>query len=172
VLPVAALLVVMPLAAASWLGFTTRHEDRIFAIVSRYVSDAVPPGAEVLATDEQFNLLAARPPSHNATGYLLDSYGHLIYLGLGLGVMDWGELAGAVREGPRLDDPDPIMHRPAPQQDLLDRARRAAMIVVHYNQGARRLTPETMRQLEALGTGCPQQQIERQARYLIIRVCQ
>ena len=67
---------VLPLVAVEWKGVNTRHEDRIFEIVGRYVNDAVPPGTPVLTTDEQFNFLAARPPSRNATGCNGRASGH------------------------------------------------------------------------------------------------
>jgi hypothetical protein len=108
--------------ATEWAGVTTRRENRKFELVARYVNDAVPPGTAVLTTDEQFNFLAARPPSRNATGYLVDSYGHLIYLGLGLNNRSWGDLWGDVFGGKRSNDVYSALWKPAAQEDLLDRA--------------------------------------------------
>ena len=92
--PLALAVPLLGLTALAGQGVVDPHQDRIFVLVSRYVSDAVPPGASVLATDEQFNFLAARPPSHTATGYLVDSYGHLIALGLGLNTRSWATCWG------------------------------------------------------------------------------
>jgi hypothetical protein len=147
--PIALLaLVALPLVAVQWTGVTSRREYRIFEIVARYVNDAVPPGTSVLSTDEQFNFLAARPPSRNATGYLVDSYGHMIYLGLGLNMRDWGDLWGDVFGGKRSDDAYAAMQRPAPQADILDRATNVPLIVIH-NKGFARITSETLSAIEA-----------------------
>jgi hypothetical protein len=116
-------------------------------VVGRYANNAVPPGTPVLTTDEQFNLQAARPPSRNATGYLVDSYGHMIYLGLDLGGRDWGDLFGAAARGEHGDDPYAVMHLSTPQADFLDRAATAGLIVVH-DRGSARLTPASLRALE------------------------
>jgi 4-amino-4-deoxy-L-arabinose transferase-like glycosyltransferase len=147
--PIALLaLIALPLVAVQWSGLTSRREYRIFEIVARYVNDAVPPGTPVLSTDEQFNFLAACPPSRNATGYLVDSYGHMIYLGLGLNTRDWGDLLGDVFGGKRSDDAYAAMQRPAPQADILDRATNAPLIVIH-NKGFARITSETLSAIEA-----------------------
>jgi hypothetical protein len=173
VVPVAALSVVLlavvalPLAVVQWHGMNTRLcpqcEDRIFEIVGRYVNNAVPPGTPVLSTDEQFNFLAARPPSRNATGYLIDSYGHMIYLGLGLDRRGWGDLWGAVLSGEHSTDVYAVIQHPEPQADFLDRAGGVPLIVVH-DKGFARLTDATLAALEARNTV-----VERQARYVIFR---
>lgn len=161
---VLALVVALPLIAQEWVGVTTRHEDRLFEIVSRYVNDAVPPGTPVLTTDEQFNFLAARPPSRNASGYLVDSYGHLIYLGLGLNTRSWGDLINATLRGARGDNVYVVMREPAAQADILDRASRVPLIVIHQ-EGYARLTQDTVKAIEA-----ESKVAERQARYTIYRV--
>jgi hypothetical protein len=146
-------LLALPLLLLQWSGLVTRQcphcEDPKFAVVGRYVNDAVPPGTPVLTTDEQFNILAARPPSRNSTGYLIDSYGHMIYLGLDMGNRDWGDLISASLRGDHGSDAYAVMHLPAPQADFLDRARQAAMIVVH-DHGFARLTDETVAALSTI----------------------
>ncbi|HEX8597909.1 MAG TPA: phospholipid carrier-dependent glycosyltransferase [Chloroflexia bacterium] len=148
-------VVLLPLLVVQWTGIVTRYEERIFEVVGRYVNNAVPPGTPVLATDEQFNLLAARPPSHNATGYLVDSYGHMISLGIGLNTRDMGDLWSAVLNGRRNELAIPgerpdvygVMYRPAPQADFLDRVSRAPLVVIHAT-GRNRLTEETQRDID------------------------
>ncbi|HUP27614.1 MAG TPA: phospholipid carrier-dependent glycosyltransferase [Chloroflexia bacterium] len=155
----------LPLLAVEWLGVTAAHgdHDRVFELVGKYVSDAVPPGTQVLTTDEQFNFLAARPPSRNSTGYLIDSYGHMISLGLGLGTRDWGDLWAAALSGAHSNDVYAMIQRPLPQADILDRASLAPLVVVH-DKGFSRLTPETVGALEKA-----RKVVEQQARYTIYR---
>jgi hypothetical protein len=148
-LPIALLAIVTsPFVLLQWSASTTRQENRVFEIVARYMSDAVPPGTPVLTTDEQFNFLAARPPSHNATGYLIDSYGHMISLGLGLPNRNWGDLWNSALRGQHSNDVYAVMQLPAPQADMLDRAARVPLIVVH-DKGFARLTPSTIDAIEA-----------------------
>jgi hypothetical protein len=144
----------VPLLVVQWSGATTRDcphcVDPLFEIVGRYVNNAVPPCTPVLSTDEQFNLQAARPPS-DGSAYLIDSYGHMIYMGLEIGEREWGDLFGAAARGEHGDDPYAVMHLPAPQADFLARAERAGMVVVH-DRGSARLTPDTFRALEQAAT--------------------
>ncbi|MEO6456952.1 MAG: hypothetical protein ABIO92_01565, partial [Chloroflexia bacterium] len=160
-----AALVLLPLVRVQWQGVAEEHgnHDRVFEIVGRYVSDAVPPGTPVLTTDEQFNFLAARPPSRNSTGYLIDSYGHMISLGLGLGTRDWGDLWAAALRGEHSNDVYAVIQRFAPQADMLDRASMTGLIVIH-DKGFSRLTPET---IEAIERTRPV--VEEQSRYTIYR---
>ena len=145
-----ALLPALALLLPAWQGLSTRYDDPIFAIVGRFANDAVPPGAPVLASDEQFNFLAARPPSHTAGGYLIDSYGHMIALGLDLPNRSWGDLLDAALHGQHSDDAYAVMRRPAPQADFLARARQAALVIVH-DRGKARLLPATYTATLALG---------------------
>jgi hypothetical protein len=137
------LLPALALTLPAWQGFTTPAPDPIFATVARYANDAVPPGAAVLATDEQFDFLASRPPSHTSTGYLIDSYGHLIYLGLGLDTRSWDDLLAAAIHGTHSDDPYRVMWAPRAQADFLARARQAALVVLH-ERGFPRLRADTL----------------------------
>lgn len=175
-------LVALPLLSAQWHGVVTRTPDRIFELVGKYVNNAVPPGTAVLSTDEQFNFLAARPPSRNATGYLVDSYGHMISLGIGLNTRSWNNLWQSVLRGehgvPTSDaeqgvDPEALKHRgdvygailrPEPQADFLDRATRVPLIVLHTT-GFNRLTVATQQKIAA-----ESRLVEQQERYSIYRV--
>ena len=158
-------LVLLPLLRVEWQGVAEEHGNRnhIFEIVARYVSDAIPPGTPALTTDEQFNFLAARPPSRNSTGYLIDSYGHMIALGLGLDTRDWGDLWAAALRGEHSNDVYSVIWRPNPQADMLDRASKVMLVVVH-DTGATRLTPQTLAAIEKLRPIA-----EQQARYTIYR---
>jgi hypothetical protein len=162
------LLIGVPFAVIQWTGMTTRAcphcEDHIFEIVGKYVNDAVPPGAPVLSSDEQFNILAARPPSHSpTTGYLIDSYGQMIYLALNMDTRNWGDLITSSLRGDHGTDPYAVMRSPRPQADFIDRAADAALIVVH-ERGFARLSDETMAVLNSA-----YEVAERQPRYTIYR---
>jgi hypothetical protein len=147
--PLVPLVLALPLGIGAWRWIVERREDRIFEIVARYANNAVPPGTPVLSTDQQFNLLAARPPSRNETGYLVDSYGHMIYLGLDMPSRSWGSLFSDLFGGARSNDAYAVMHRPAPQSDFLDRANNVPLIVIH-DRGFARLTDATLAQLAAI----------------------
>lgn len=179
---VLAAAIVLPLLGAQWSGIVRPAPDRIFELVGKYVNNAVPPGAPVLSTDEQFNFLAARPPSRNATGYLVDSYGHMISLGIGLNTRDWGDLWSSVLRGDRgvpawasTQGVDPeaekqhatvygAMLRPEAQADFLDRASRVPLVVLH-STGFNRLTTATQKAIAAQS-----KLVEQKARYSIYRV--
>ncbi len=162
--PLALLVIItLPLAATEWSGVTSLLENRKFELVGRYINDAVQPGTAVLTTDEQFNFLAARPPSRNATGYLVDSYGHLIYLGLGLNNRDWGDLWSDVFGGKRSNDVYSALWKPAAQADLLDRASNSPLIVIH-DTGEARFTAATLAAIRA-----QVKVVEQQKAYTIYR---
>ena len=167
--PVAVLLLVgVPFVVIQWTGMTTRAcphcEDHIFEIVSKYVNDAVPPNAPVLSSDEQFNILAARPPSYSpTTGYLIDSYGQMIYLGLNMDTRDWGDLIVSSLRGDHGNDPYAVMRSARPQADFLERAASAALIVVH-ERGFARLSDATTALLNST-----YKVAEKQPRYTLYR---
>jgi hypothetical protein len=94
---------------------------------------------------------------------MVDSYGHMLYLGLDLDKRDWGDLIGAALRGEHGDDPYAVMQSPRPQADFLDRASLASMIVVH-DRGLARLADSTVRAIEAIYTIA-----ESQPRYSIYR---
>lgn len=158
------LLPALALAGPAWTGFTTHVDRPAFATAARFITDAVPPEAPVLATDEQFAFLAARPPSHTATGYLVDSYGHAIFLNLGLGTRSWRDLVGAVLRGEHSDNAYAILQEAPAQTDFLDRAAAAALVIVH-ERGFSRLSPTTVDVLRARSTVLEDQGI----RYLILK---
>jgi 4-amino-4-deoxy-L-arabinose transferase-like glycosyltransferase len=137
--------------------------DRTFVVVAQYVADAAPPRALVLATDVQFNYLASRPLPHTEAGFLVDSYGQLLFTGLGLDRGGLGEAAGralAARQGATVYD---IMWS-APAQALLRAHAKQAEVVVVHAVGRARLTAETTAWL-----GQRFQMVESTRRYAIYR---
>ena len=138
----AALVALVSLATVGLTVVVAPRPDAIFATVARYIADAVPPTGAALTTDAQFNVLASRALPRAAGGYLVDSYGQLVYAGLGL---DDGPLLEAAmagwrgREGVTVDE---VMWRPAAQALLREHLAAAEVVVIHA-VGQRRLTPET-----------------------------
>ena len=121
--------------------------DRAFVVVARYLVDAAPPGTAVLSADAQFNYLASRPLPRAAGGYLVDSYGQLVYTGLGLGQDDLVSAARAALEARQAATVHEIMWRESAQALFRAQAEAAEIVVVHA-VGRARLTDETQIWLE------------------------
>jgi hypothetical protein len=138
----AALAGLVGLAAVGLAPVVAPRPDPIFATVARYVADAVPPAGAALTTDAQFNVLASRALPRAAGGYLVDSYGQLVYAGLGLGEGRLAEAALAAWRGRAGMTVDEVIWRPAAQALLREHMAAAEVVVVHA-VGQRRLTPET-----------------------------
>jgi dolichyl-phosphate-mannose-protein mannosyltransferase len=100
--------------------------------LSTYINETVPADAHLLVLDARVTFIAGREPSHGATGYLADPYGHLVYLGLELkdrGLVDMA--LGVIRR--EKNTYSRIARSPSVQADLL--ARFAATDVVVVNKG-------------------------------------
>jgi hypothetical protein len=138
----AALAGLVGLAAVGLAPVVAPRPDPIFATVARYVADAVPPAGTALTTDAQFNVLASRALPRAAGGYLVDSYGQLVYAGLGLGEGRLAEAALAAWRGRAGVTVDEVIWRPAAQALLREHMAAAEVVVVHA-VGQRRLTPAT-----------------------------
>ena len=147
---VAVLLV--PTLLYQWGTTIQPHPNPMFRDVAKYVTDATPPGTNVLTLDDQFNFLAGRPPSYlPSTGYLVDSYGHMIYLGLGISQRSITDLIGGVFHDPRSNDVYATMWLDAPQADMLQRIAAVPLIVTH-DVGEGRLRKDTLAKLGQLAT--------------------
>ncbi len=158
-------LLVSPLGLVQWRAFTTARPDPMFRDVAKYINDAVPPNTSVFTLDDQFNFLAARPPSYlPATGYVVDSYGHMIYLGLHIGQRSIADLIGGVLHDPRSDDPYATMWQDAPQQDMRQRMQLSPLIVIHAG-GEGRLRKDTLEQLTQMAKVQPDASTSRYTIY-------
>ncbi|PZS00089.1 MAG: hypothetical protein DLM69_06785, partial [Candidatus Chloroheliales bacterium] len=160
---VAVLLV--PTLLYQWGTTTQPHPNPMFRDVAKYITDAVPPGTNVLTLDDQFNFLAARPPSYlPTTGYLVDSYGHMIYLGLGIGKRSIPDLLGGVLHDPRSNDVYATIWRDVPQSDMLQRIAAVPLIVTH-DVGEGRLRQDTLAKLGQMATRQPDASTSRYTIY-------
>lgn len=101
--------------------------------LSTYINETVPADARLLVLDARVTFIAGREPSHGATGYLADPYGHLIYLGLALEDRGFVDMALGVirREENRYSR---IARGPSAQADLLERFAETDVVVVHKNE--------------------------------------
>jgi hypothetical protein len=159
-------LLFVPMLVYQWGTTTSPHPDPMFRDVAKYVSDAVPPGTSVLTLDDQFNFLAARPPSYlPSTGYLVDSYGHMIYLGLNIGNRSISDLIGGIFHDPHSNDPyAAAMWQDAPQADMLQRIAAAPLIVTH-DVGEARLRKDTLAKLAQMARLQPDASTSRYSIY-------
>jgi len=101
-----------------------------YLTMSRYVRDAAPADAQVLTLDARVAFLAGRAPSRDATGYLVDPYGHLAFLGLelaGRGPLDM--LLAVVRR--EVHEWSSVVTSRRAQADLQARIGKADFVVVH-----------------------------------------
>lgn len=150
-------LLIVPFGIVAGLGLGRvigPRPDPIFVVVARYMADAIPAPQPALTTDAQFNYLASRPLPRTSDGFLVDSYGQMVYAGLGLtlprGAIDGSSplpagteadhAAVALAASPTVHQ---VMWRPAAQQ-LLRRQIEAADLVVIHAVGRGRVTPETV----------------------------
>ncbi len=159
-------LLLVPTLLYQWGTTTQPHPNPMFRDVAKYITDAVPPGTNVLTLDTQFNFLAARPPSYlPTTGYLVDSYGHMIYLGLGIGQRNFTDLIGGVLHDPRSNDVYATIWQNAPQSDMLQRIAAVSLIITH-DVGEGRLRKDTLAKLGQMATRQP---AASTSRYIIYR---
>ncbi len=141
-----------------------RHQDRIYAIVSRYAGDAAQPGEVVFALDAQFPFRAARPPARETNGRLLvDGYGMLLYHGLGIEQLTFSERLGQLFAD-HGRDPYAVIWREAPQAQLRAAMERSVLVILDAKSDGR-LTVETRRWLNEHG-----RLVEQQERYGIYRI--
>lgn len=162
---VAACALAIWLAPGTWQTIRQQHEDRLYAIVSRYATDAVGPDAGILALDAQFSFRAARRPAReDHDRFLIDSYGTLLYHGLGIERASLAErLRRVVTEAPG-HDPYPVMWRPQAQAQIRASVERSDLVIIDKTSDGR-LTDDTRRWLASRG-----RLVERQERYAIYRI--
>lgn len=118
--------------APSWGRSAGSHVPE-YVTMSRYIREAVPPQARMLIVDARVGFFAGREPSGGAIGYLVDPYGHLLFLGLELSGRGPAELLYAVVRGEEHDYTGVLTSRRA-QADLLARFGEADLVVVHKNE--------------------------------------
>lgn len=153
------------LAPATWARATARQEDRLYTIVARYATDAVGPDAGVFALDAQFPFRAARRPAReDRNRFVVDSYGMLLYHGLGIEQASAGERLRRIFTDAPGRDPYAVMWRPAAQAQLRASIERSDLAIIDKNADGR-LTDETRRWLAERYTLA-----ERQDRYVIYRI--
>ncbi len=163
--PVASLLVaglLVAVGARATLGQLSIGQDRIYVIVSRYIAETTQPPSRVLSLNPLFNYLAGRPlPEGWGWRYMLDSYGSMVYTGLGLPPP--GEAVSLPDFRPSSTDVWELVKGPAPQMLILSRLRNSDLVIIDA-VGEGRIGPRTAAKLEECFD-----RVERQARYTIFR---
>jgi hypothetical protein len=134
---VPALILVLGAVAAqqapSWLRSTGGSGVTTYGRLSSYINQTVPSEARLLVLDARVTFIAGREPNHGATGYLVDPYGHLAYLGLELGQRGPAEMLLAVlgREENRWSS---MVRSRSSQADVLARFAETDVVIAHENE--------------------------------------
>lgn len=159
-----ALAVLAPLGLGAASDDLRARPDRLYEIVGRYAGDAVQPEQGVFALDAQIPFRAARRPAReHRDRFVVDSYGMLLYHGLGIEGTPMLELARRARQ-PLPPDPYAVMWRPVAQQRLRESMVRGDLVAIDKTSEGR-LTAETRDWLAARA-----RLEEKQERYAIYRV--
>jgi Dolichyl-phosphate-mannose-protein mannosyltransferase len=117
----------------SWTRATGGSGPTTYGRLSNYINETVPAEAHLLVLDARVTFIAGREPSHGATGYLADPYGHLVYLGLELRDRGLIDLALGVirREENRYSQ---MVKSRFVEADVLARFAGTDVVVVHKNE--------------------------------------
>lgn len=164
-LTAAACLLSIWLGPGTWEKANAQQTDRIYSIVSRYATDAIGPEQGIMALDTQFSFRAARRPAReDRDRFLVDSYGMLLYHGLGIeGMSFWDRVRRTITDAPGRD-PYSVMWRPAAQNQLRASIERSDLVIIDKLSDGR-LTDATRQWLATRG-----RLAERQDRYVIYRI--
>ncbi len=126
------LVVLAALQAPSWTRTADGNVPE-YMTMSRYLRATVPAEAQVVTLDARVAFLAGAAPSRGATGYLVDPFGHLAFLGLELDGRASVDLLLAVVRGEVHDWNSVVTSRRA-EADVLARIGDAYFLVVHGNE--------------------------------------
>ena len=119
--------------APSWIRSNGGSGLTTYGRLSKYINETVPSEARLLVLDARVTFIAGREPNRGASGYLVDPYGHLAYLGLELGQRGPAEMVLAVvrREENRWSR---MVRSRSSQADVLARFDETDVVVVHKNE--------------------------------------
>lgn len=119
--------------APSWIRHTAGSGVTTYGRLSNYINQTVPSEARLLVLDARVTFIAGREPNRGASGYLVDPYGHLAYLGLELDERGPAEMVLAVvrREANYWSR---MVKSRSSQVDLLARFAETDVVVVHKNE--------------------------------------
>jgi hypothetical protein len=135
----ALILVLGAVAVQQFPSWTRGHfgsGPTTYGRLSTYVNETVPAEAHLLVLDARVTFIAGREPSHGATGYLADPYGHLVYLGLELKDRGLVDLAlGVIRR--EKNSYSRIARSPSVQADVLARFAETDVVVINKGELSR-----------------------------------
>lgn len=133
-----------------WLNF----KKPAFGVVARYLETHSNAGDPVLATDPLYGMLASRQLAHvDHWPYMADSYGSMLYAGLGLAEMSLSEMQDLRQEIETQSAADPdlvtaLFHQPDVQADVLASFGMARFVVID-RRALRQWAPATIQYLES-----------------------
>jgi hypothetical protein len=157
--------IAMVLLAAGLQGTLSQlflGQDRIYVIVSRYISGTTQPDSRVLALNPLFGYLAGRQlPEGWGWKYMLDSYGSMVYTGLGLPLPGEPLQRSPLDAGSR--DVWELVKEPRPQMLITSRLGVADLVIID-GVGSGRIARQTAAKLHECFD-----QVENQTRYTIFR---
>jgi len=127
---------------------TLTATDSTYTDVANYIRDHSAPDACVLVFEPNYVFLASRAPSGAATGrFLLDSYGEMLYVNLGIAERPWYELLRALVTGKKSSLQSTFWAQPA-QEQVLAAFERADYVVID-GRARYQLQPQTLATIQA-----------------------
>jgi 4-amino-4-deoxy-L-arabinose transferase-like glycosyltransferase len=130
---------------------TVEHTDSTYARVAQYIQESSSPDAQVLVFEPNYTLLSSRTPAGARQGrFLVDSYGEMLYVNLGLEGRSLGDLAEAALAGHKPDLQPTFWHLPA-QEHVLAAFSRADYVVID-GRARYQLHPQTLSVMQSRST--------------------
>jgi hypothetical protein len=127
------------------------HADSTYAHVAEYIQESSAPDAQVLVFEPNYTFLSSRAPAGAQQGrFLVDSYGEMLYVNLGLEGRSLGDLAAAALAGqkPVLQ---PTFWRLPAQEHVLAAFEQADYVVID-GRARYQLQPQTLSVIQGRST--------------------
>ncbi len=127
------------------------HTDSTYVQVAQYIQANSSPDAQVLVFEPNYTFLSSRAPAGARQGrFLVDSYGEMLYVNMGLEGRSLGELAGAALAGQKPDLQTTFWRLPA-QEYVLAAFERADYVVID-GRARYQLQPQTLSVIQSGST--------------------
>jgi len=124
------------------------HTDATYAQVADYIQQNSSPDAQILVFEPNYTFLSSRPPAGVRAGqFLVDSYGEMLYVNLGVESQTLWELAKAVWMGQK-SALQPTFWRSPAQEAVLTAFERADYVVID-GRARYQLQPQTLAMIQS-----------------------